>query len=107
METNIHQILCDNCKMELFYKSEERTNDRGFLMKVENNHYCSLLCFSIHFWKPKAGITDLELVENLKRIMPDWKIEPPDYREKYNQKKLEEVKEAMKGLSGYELKKLI
>jgi hypothetical protein len=67
---------------------------------------CSLPCLAVVFTRETQTFpTNDTIIRNMQKVLPDWTFSPCDYEAKYNERKLEEVKEAMKGLRGYQLVK--
>lgn len=92
---------CDVCKYVL------RSGGLDIRLKNTDLLVCSPQCLNVasspYFI---ATPTDSDIINNLKRVFPDWEVTSPDYRKKYQEDKLKKVKEELKGLDGYELTKI-
>ncbi len=104
MEYKQKIIKCDFCKRVVFYEDNDKKDD--FLLntlvkctldsgisKIQGD-FCSSPCFVLGAWSSikKVNPEDKSIVEELLKVMPNWKIEPPNYKEINRKKTIEDVK---------------
>ena len=114
IETKI--ISCDFCQRVLYLEKDGRKDDflNNLLTKVSlesssgkkvTGEFCSLQCFVIGAWKSirEAEPTTFDAVKYLKEVLPEWVIEPPNYKKMFEDGLIAQAQEIIKEVKGYEV----
>ena len=118
MKTETKIIKCDFCKRILFFEENGKKEDflkeqftnvvlTNFEGKSVSGDVCSLPCLVLGMWATirKTEPHTPDLVSSLSVILPNWKIEPPNYKEIYEEKVIKEAEEVLKKVGGYRVVK--